>query len=510
MPIKASVIDLFAGPGGLGEGFSALTFKRNRRRFEIELSVEIEPSAHKTLELRAFFRQFSECAPKQYYEYLRGEISRGDLFSAFPRQSQAAARETLGEPIALGDASGDRKVYRRLKELRRNDRPRVVIGGPPCQAYSLVGRARNKGVSGYKAESDHRHFLYQEYLQVLWTMRPEVFVMENVKGILSSKVDGQRVFPRILEDLSHPGRALGKKGGEGYTIHALGTQASTDDLFESSGADFVVKSELYGIPQARHRVILLGVRNDLKGTPKFLTPQEPQSAEFVLGDLAPLRSGLSRGHDSPSAWIESVRSAGDLVSKELINLELDASQIENLVERSSRLRGRGGRYVVSRRKFRGSERMREWFLDSNLGGHLNHETRGHIAKDLARYLFCACYAQGAHGESPRSHHFPKSLAPKHANWRSGKFVDRFKVQLPDRPSSTVTSHISKDGHYYIHYDPAQCRSLTVREAARLQTFPDNYFFEGNRTQQYVQVGNAVPPLLARQIAEIVYGVLTSA
>ena len=215
MPIKASVIDLFAGPGGLGEGFSALTFKRNRKRFEIELSVEMEPSAHKTLELRAFFRQFSECAPKQYYEYLRGEISRGDLFSAFPRQSHAAARETLGEPTALGDASGDRRIYRRLKELRRNDRPRVVIGGPPCQAYSLVGRARNKGVSGYKAESDHRHFLYQEYLQVLWTMRPEVFVMENVKGILSSKVNGQRVFPRILEDLSHPGRALGKKGGEG-------------------------------------------------------------------------------------------------------------------------------------------------------------------------------------------------------------------------------------------------------------------------------------------------------
>ena len=204
-----------------------------------------------------------------------------------------------------------------------------------------------------------------------------------------------------------------------------------------------------------------------------------------------------------------MRRAGDLVSKELINLGLDASRIENLVERSSRLRSRGGRYVARRRKFRGCEQLHEWFLDSNLSGHSNHETRGHIAKDLARYLFCACYAQGTHGESPRSHHFPRSLAPKHANWRSGKFVDRFKVQLPDRPSSTVTSHISKDGHYYIHYDPAQCRSLTVREAARLQTFPDNYFFEGNRTQQYVQVGNAVPPLLARQIAEIVYDVLTS-
>jgi DNA (cytosine-5)-methyltransferase 1 len=155
-----------------------------------------------------------------------------------------------------------------------------------------------------------------------------------------------------------------------------------------------------------------------------------------------------------------------------------------------------------------------WYRDRPLSLLANHESRAHMPTDLVRYLFVASFGEVT-GGSPRLHDFPMCLLPEHKNVdplkpESAIFKDRFRVQVADVHSMTVTSHIAKDGHAFIHFDPSQCRSLTVREAARLQTFPDSYVFLGNRTSQYTQVGNAVPPYLAHQIAEIVGGVLQRA
>jgi DNA (cytosine-5)-methyltransferase 1 len=166
---------------------------------------------------------------------------------------------------------------------------------------------------------------------------------------------------------------------------------------------------------------------------------------------------------------------------------------------------KGNSYVECITHFSKTE-LQKWFVDKKLKGVTCHETRCHLESDLKRYLFAAHFLK-ENKRSPKLKDYPISLLPSHKNATSGKFEDRFRVQDPEKPATTITSHISKDGHYFIHYDPSQCRSLTVREAARIQTFPDNYYFWGNRTQQYHQVGNAVPPLLAKKLSEIVKSIL---
>ena len=517
------VVDLFAGPGGLGEGFSSLN---DGKSFQVLVSAEMDPFARKTLRLRAFYRALKKNNPSalgDYYKYCETDGASQPWTSASHEQWLDADREA--RQIKLGSTEGNAELDAILESRLDTGKPWVLIGGPPCQAYSLVGRARNKGNSEYKAEDDSRHYLYREYLRIIQSKKPAVFVMENVKGILSSKIGGEQIFPQIVKDLADPDTALGIKSENSskYKIFSL----VSDDVYESGMdpaeldfSNFIIRSEQYGIPQGRHRVILVGVSEAyIAGSQdhKLVPVQRPPTVGDMIGRLPPLRSTVSRGNDTADFWcseilghLENLRT--DLVASGKRDFLLE---MELKIVRDSFSGGRlnkGGLRVRKDKNWCGEiddSGLDSWFSDRRLNVWLNHEARGHMSGDLKRYVYAATFAQ-AHRFSPKGHQqfdLP-GLAPLHRNWESGKFSDRFRVQVKNQPASTITSHISKDGHYFIHYDPNQCRSLTVREAARLQTFPDNYFFLGNRTQQYHQVGNAVPPLLASYIAKVVEGIIT--
>lgn len=500
------VIDLFAGPGGLGEGVSSCVHENGNKPFQIGMSVEKEPSAHRTLTTRAFYRKICERenGPDSYNAYLNGQITRNELFERFPSEAQEAQHETLFTPHALGEHNT--VIHERIRELvaAHGNCPKVVIGGPPCQAYSLAGRSRNAGILDYKAEKDHRHFLYKEYLKVISIAQPDVFVMENVRGILSAKVDGEIMFPRILKDLRAPGRVT-KIASPRYKVFSLVVEAEyPNNPSYDDPSDYLIRSENYGIPQARHRVILLGVREDIARVPRTLMPREQQvTVEQVITDLPVLRSGFSKRKDDIKEWEKQVSKNATRV-KRLLKKQfseagnLDLKPLKNLPRSAS---------LPVNNPVAMPEYLVEWYRNNQPTCVLNHETRGHMESDLLRYAYSAAYTKLSKGVSPKSRDYPAELAPDHENWNTGAHADRFRTQAANKCSTTVTSHISKDGHYFIHYDPQQCRSLTVREAARLQTFPDNYLFEGTRTQQYVQVGNAVPPYLAQQIGKVVMRLL---
>lgn len=498
--LPVPIIDIFAGPGGLGEGFAALTDERGQRVFRLALSVEKESIACQTLMMRSVRRYIADAGRLDpYYEFLRGELDRSD-FSVGPVVREAireAQNEVLHAELGKLPAA---QVDARIRSALGDADTWLLIGGPPCQAYSLAGRARRAKDENF--ESDEKHFLYREYLRILRVHTPPVFVMENVKGLLSSHHGGNPMFSRIHRDLASPARGLS------YEIRSL---VRRDEVFGLKPEDYLIESERYGIPQTRHRVILVGVRSDLAHRESGLLVEAGAAVTVgdVLTGMPKIRSRLSRGADSVEAWRDAVQSASAFVRGWGVEGEKRVIASMNAAAReAAELADVGGSYLPKRWPLAGTPRsIADWLGAPGLGGVIQHEARQHMATDLARYLFAATFAR-EFGLSPKLDVFPKSLLPEHENAKEidgGKapFPDRFRVQCWNMPSSTIVSHISKDGHYYIHPDPGQCRSLTVREAARLQTFPDDYFFEGNRTQQYVQVGNAVPPLLARQIAEVV-------
>ena len=501
------VVDLFAGPGGLGEGFASVTDESGRPRFHSVAAIERDNFSHQTLVLRHFTRCFAEGeVPEDYYCYLQGAIELKELYALHQAEFREAQLSALR--ISLGPDTHDsvRKIIRRRLAGRKKW---ALVGGPPCQAYSLVGRSRMMGNPDF--EQDERHFLYREYLKIIIDHRPPVFVMENVKGLLSAKVSGEPIINRIVSDLSCPKAAIGQgSNGLSYRLYSLSEEEVPDA--DVDPRLFLVKAEEYGVPQARHRMFIVGVRSDLDVRPGLLRRHTPPTVRQTIGNLPIIRSGLSRGRDSYENWRHEVSAISGLDLK----VQLNGSGYADTLISSIGIHANANDLPHERCSVRypgrptARHKVLKTIYDTRLGTLTGHEARAHMASDLRRYMYAATFAEVTE-KSPKLGDFPPALLPEHRNvdlGRSGEmFSDRFRVQLPNQHSTTITSHISKDGHYFIHYDPRQCRSLTVREAARLQTFPDNYHFEGPRTSQYHQVGNAVPPYLAGQIAELVAEVL---
>ena len=506
------VVDLFSGPGGLAEGFAALKDPLGRPRFSIVLSIEMDPTAHRTLLMRGFLRKFPSGYPPAYYDFLNGvPAQEPDWASLYPPEWQEACDET--RCLKLGTSEAGSFVRQRIAEIRATHGDRtVLLGGPPCQSYSVAGRARNVGNADYDPANDERQSLYLEYAKVLEQLQPAVAVMENVRGMLSARHGGKPIFSDVMDSLMRAGAK------HRYRLYSLATPNGGRSWDKGlSPKDFLVRAEEHGVPQTRHRVFVICIRRDIAASlrndllPTLDRSEATVSVHDIIGAMPMLRSRLSWDDDDTS-WQQVLINAHTLALRHMPAMPPDMEQKFRVALDRALVSTKGT--ALPHREVQGGTgfpdacpaALRDWIFDPDLTRLPNNETRGHIDQDIARYLYAAAYAS-ASGRSPKSRDFPRALAARHKSWNTGKFDDRFRVQLRDHPSTTITSHISKDGHYFIHPDPAQCRSLTVREAARLQTFPDNYFFHGSRTQQYVQVGNAVPPYLAWQIARQLWHVL---
>ena len=405
-------IDLFAGAGGLSEGFK-------RAGFDIVAHVEMNSFAALTLKTREAYYYLKENNEIEIYkQYLLGNITRDALYEHVPENILSKA---ICECISDDTVETIfQKIDDMLEEKERQEID-VVIGGPPCQAYSIAGRGR----AADKMENDERNYLYIQYIKFIVKYRPKMFVFENVKGIFSAKKG------EILEDIKR------RIDIAGYDINIQEIDASK-----------------IGVLQKRKRVIIRGIRKNLnQNIENIIYPilQYQHTLKDLFNDLPDLHAGESMNGDVYT------KAPNDCCS----SLELRDKECDILT----------------------------W-----------HNARPHSGQDLKIYKLCVKTWNDEHRKL-KYNELPDKLK-SHKNTKS--YLDRFNVLNNNGLSHTVVAHIAKDGHYYIHPDIEQNRSISVREAARIQSFPDNYYFEGSRTAAFTQIGNAVPPKLAQVLAEDIH------
>lgn len=402
MPLN--YIDLFAGAGGLSEGFI-------RAGFDPIAHVEMNKDACDTIKTRTAYHYLKENKRiTEYHNYLKSKITRKDLWGSIP--------QNLIESVLNSEISSETlpSIFDNIDSQLRGRNIDLIIGGPPCQAYSLVGRSRDpKGMV-----DDPRNHLYKYYVEFLKRYKPKMFVFENVPGILSANNGGY--LKLIFDAVKKAGYNLDKQ---------------------------VLNAKDFGVLQDRKRVIIIGWRADLDlKYPVFETKvNQFQILRDLFSDLPKIKSGQG-------SW-------GITNYSRKTTTYLEESLIRNGVD-----------FVTQ------------------------HISRPHNDRDLKIYEE-AVNKWFTTGERLRYPDLPQELKT-HKNESS--FVDRYKVVNHKGVSHTMVAHISADGHHYIHPDINQNRSITVREAARIQSFPDDFFFESSRTAAFKQIGNAVPPLMAEGIA----------
>lgn len=440
MSINFTFLDLFAGCGGLSEGFIETGF--NPVSF-----LEMNKYACETLKYRLIYHELKKKNKLHiYFKLLKQEIGLNYIFIKYPEIEKQLELKIINKEIEYNNLDIIIKLIKRSQKYNNIKKINVLLGGPPCQAYSLIGRASNSK----KIHEDHRSYLYQYYLDILKIFQPDFFVFENVPGLLSAKIDGENLLQLIINDF--------------HKIKPQYCIVSNEFGENSDFKNYILNAAEFSIPQNRSRIILIGYKRSLlktnpniKNIFKLLKKNYNKNKLTVydaIGDLPKLKPG--EGNDY---WL----------------CDYEYRKIDNSYQKEMRKLSTG---------------------------IYNHKARTHMTKDLLRYRY---YIESINKDMKQINlnYLKKNrpdLLPEHNTL--DKFHDRFKVQKWNLPSSTIMAHISKDGHYYIHPDIEQTRSFTVREAARCQSFPDNYFFAGPRTEQFKQVGNAVPPRLSKYIAKI--------